>query len=101
MSGSTKTTTDHDTIRSWVEQRGGHPATVKRTEKHGEPGVLRIDFPGFSGEDTLEPVAWDKWFEAFDRNELAFLYQDRTADGQQSRFNKLISRDTAQEHARH
>ena len=96
MSATSNVTTDHETIQRWTEERGGHPATVKRTEKHGEPGILRIDFPGFSGEDTLEPIDWDEWFEAFDRNALAFLYRDRTAVGNPSRFNKLMSRDTAE-----
>lgn len=41
------------------EKRGGFPATVKRTEHEHKPGILRIDFPGFSGEDNLERVDWD------------------------------------------
>ena len=90
---TSKTTTDHEEIRRWVEARKGHPAAVKRTERGGELGVLRIDFPGYSGEESLEHVAWDDWFEAFDENELAFLYQDKTADGHISRFNKLVSRE--------
>ena len=49
MAGSSHTTTDHDEIRKWAEARGGKPATVKRTESDGEAGVLRIDFPGYSG----------------------------------------------------
>jgi hypothetical protein len=87
-----KTTTNHAEIKRWVEERGGRPATVKSTEEAGTPGILRIDFPGYSGEDTLETVDWDAWFDVFDANELAFLHQDKTADGKQSRFNKLVSR---------
>ena len=38
---------DHDEIRSWVEERGGRPATIAGTPKKGEEaGLLRIDFPG-------------------------------------------------------
>lgn len=91
---TSKSTTNHGEIRKWVESRGGHPATVKRTERNHEPGVLRIDFPGYSGEDTLEEVAWDSWFEVFDDRKLAFVYQENTADGKTSRFNKLVSRDS-------
>ena len=86
---SAKSTTDHDTIRRWVEQRGGHPAHVKKTGRRRDPGVLRIDYPGFSGEDTLEPIEWDEFFSAFDKNKLAFLYQ-----GGRSRFSKLVDRKT-------
>jgi hypothetical protein len=30
---SAKTTTGHETIRRWTEERGGHPARVKGTGK--------------------------------------------------------------------
>ena len=89
-----KVTIDHDEIQSWVEERGGFPAHVKRGSSKDDLGILRIDFPGFSGEDSLERVEWDQWFEGFEENELAFLHQDETEDGKQSRFNKLISRNS-------
>jgi hemerythrin superfamily protein len=87
-----KTTIDHATIQKWVEQRGGHPAHVKTTGSSTDPGILRIDFPGYSGEGKLEPIGWDQFFDAFDSNELAFIYQDRSRGGKESRFNKLVSR---------
>lgn len=87
--GGSLTTTDHDEIREWVEARGGFPAHVKRTgRKKNDPGVLRIDYPGFSGTESLERIDWDDWFDAFDRNRLAFLYQDK----RKSRFSKLVNR---------
>ena len=87
------TTTDHKVIRKWVEQRNGRPATVKATADEGEAGILRIDFPGYSGEDSLEEISWEEFFEKFDESNLAFLYQDRTADGELSRFSKFVNRD--------
>jgi hypothetical protein len=95
MSAEAKTTTDHEEIMQWVEERGGHPARVKGTEKGDSAGLLRIDYPGFTGEDTLEPVTWEEFFQAFDENKLAFLYQEETKDGKESRFSKLIDRDSA------
>ena len=89
---SAKTTTDHETIRRWAEDRGGVPATVTRTARGREAGILRIDFPGFSGEGTLNEIDWEEWFYKFDQNNLAFLYQDKTVGGQQSRFFKLVNR---------
>jgi hypothetical protein len=89
-------TTDHEEIRRWVEARGGQPAQVKGTQRRGS-ALLRIDYPGFSGEDTLEPIEWDEFFEIFDENNLAFLYQEKTADGGQSRFTKFINRDEKSE----
>ncbi len=93
MSGETKKTMDHKEIQRWVEERGGFPATVARTEKDGEAGVLRIDFPGHSGKDSLERISWEDFFEKFDEKKLAFLYQDQMRDGEESRFFKFVSRE--------
>jgi hypothetical protein len=91
---SARVTTNHAEIRKWVEARGGSPAHVKGSGDDHDPGILRIDFPGGSG-DNLEAIEWDRWFAAFEDSELAFIYQDRTADGETSRFNKIVSRDSA------
>lgn len=100
MSAEAQVTTDHEEIQNWVEERGGNPARVKNTDKGGSGGLLRIDYPGFSGEDTLETISWEEFFDAFDKNNLAFLYQDETSDGKQSRFSKLIDRDSVKEKSR-
>jgi hypothetical protein len=97
QSSESKTTTDHDEIRRWVEEHGGQPVSVRGTEGSGEDvGVLRIDFPGGAGSggkgDRLEPVSWDEWFAKFDQENLAFLYQERRSDGGDSTFFKLVSR---------
>lgn len=97
MSNLSKTTTDHEEIRRWAEERGGKPSHVKGTGGKNDPGILRIDFPGYSGEGKLEPISWDEFFEKFDEQELALTYQDVTAEGKKSNFNKLISRQTAEE----
>ena len=93
-SHSSKVTSDHDEIRRWAEESGGKPATVRRTEgAHGEPGILRIDFPGYSGGESLEEITWEQFFEKFEEAKLAFLYQEETAGGERSNFNKLIARE--------
>jgi hypothetical protein len=83
-------TTDHDKIRKWAEERGAVPATVKATEKKGEPGILRLDFP--PRDAALEQIPWEDFFEKFDHEHLAFLYQDKTKDGSISRFYKFVNR---------
>lgn len=93
--GATKTTTDHDEIRRWVEEHGGTPARVRGTgEGSHDPGVLRIHFPGGAGDDQLEHISWDEWFEKFDESGLAFLYQEQKASGEDSTFFKLVRRDS-------
>jgi hypothetical protein len=86
------TTTDHEVIRAWAEARGGRPATVSGTEDSGRGGVLRIEFD--ASEDRLDDADWDQFFKVFDDRGLAFVYQEQTSDGETSRFNKLVSRDS-------
>ncbi len=92
---SSKMLTDHEEIRKWAEERGAKPACVKGTGSKKDVGMIRLDFPGYTGEDSLEPISWDEWFKKFDENGLALLHQDKTADGKKSNFNKLVSRETA------
>ena len=92
-SGKATTTTDHSTIKKWAEERGGKPTVVKETRGNQDTvGVLRIDFPGYSGEDSLKEISWEEFFETFDKKKLAFLYQDESAEGEESRFFKLVER---------
>jgi hypothetical protein len=93
MASKSKTTTDHDEIRRWVEEHDGVPARVRGTEDDDDdPGVLRIDFPGGAGEDSLEHISWEEWFDKFEKSRLAFLYQEEKASGEDSTFFKLVSR---------
>jgi hypothetical protein len=95
MASGSLTTTDRDVIRSWADARGGRPVLVHG--KAGGDGPIRIlfsDVPHIDGE-TLEEISWEEWFEAFDENGLALVYQEETADGEQSRFNKLVVRQRA------
>ncbi len=90
-----KVTTDHDEIRQWAEERGARPACVRNTGDEGDIGILRLDFPGYSGADSLEEISWEDFFDKFDERGLALLHQNTTARGQKSNFNKLISRQAA------
>jgi hypothetical protein len=92
MADTSTTTTDHDTIRRWVEERGGRPATVKGTG-NGGAGVLRIDYPGRGDDESLQEISWEEFFRKFEDANLAFLYQEQTAKGEESRFSKFVSRD--------
>ena len=87
-----KITTDHSQIRRWADQRGGHPATVKATSEDGGAGILRLDFD--PKDESLKNVSWDDFFQKFEREKLALLYQDKTSDGKISRFHKFVDRDT-------
>ena len=94
---SAKPTTDHEQIRKWTEERGGCPARVRGTGGEGDVGMIRIDFPGFSGQESLEPISWEEFFEKFEERRLALLHEEGVRGGEPSRFNKLVSRDSTQE----
>lgn len=95
--GSAHPLTDHEEIRRWAEERGGSPACVRGTGDQGDIGMIRLDFPGYSGADSLEPISWDDWFAKFDERGLALMVQDKTGRGQKSNFNKLVSRESVEE----
>ena len=85
-----KTTTDHNLIRQWAEERGGKPTSVEGTGDKKEAGVLRLDFAPKDKE--LNEISWADFFSKFEKEKLAFLYQDRTTDGSISRFHKFVQR---------
>lgn len=89
------TTRDHGQIRRWAEDRGATPSHVIDTGSPNDIGVLRLEFEGYSGTDRLEPISWEQFFEKFDERSLVLVYQELTAEGQKSNFNKLISAETA------
>lgn len=91
---SSETTVDHDTIRNWAESRGGRPSVIRTSGGKGRKksgGVLRLDFG--PKEENLEETTWDEFFEVFDQSGLAFLFQDKTADGKESRFSRFVKRE--------
>lgn len=85
-----ETITDHNTIQNWVEEHEGVPMKVKNTD-NGDSALLRIGFPDnkYSESDNLEEISWDEFFEIFDENKLALLYQP----DKDNLFTKLINRD--------
>lgn len=85
--------TNHEDIRRWAEERHATPSCVKGTGD-GRSAMIRLDFPGYSGEDSLQEISWDQWFQKFDENGLALLVQDRTSGGARSNFNKLVKRES-------
>ena len=74
-----------------AEQKGlGYDDTplVPGTKWHIHAGLLRIDFPGYSGKQTLEPLSWDEFNEKFEEANLAFLFDNNRG----SKFNKFVAR---------
>jgi len=77
-------TIEHAQIIDWTQTRGGRPAIRKPS---AEAALPAISFHDEGGE-----VSWDEWMSVFDQDEWAFIYQDRTAEGELSRTWKIIPR---------
>ncbi|MFL6196636.1 MAG: hypothetical protein ACJ75H_20810 [Thermoanaerobaculia bacterium] len=75
----TRTTTDHEEIRRWAEERGGKPAAVVSSsdeEQEKIAGGLRIDFPGLDNDEDLREITWTEFFDKFEEQNLVFMYQE-------------------------
>ncbi|MGV8083687.1 MAG: hypothetical protein AB2L09_08675 [Coriobacteriia bacterium] len=97
---SSQTTTDHETIRKWAEERQGHPARVVGTGGKKDAGLLRIDFDEAEPDTRLERISWEEFFEKFDKENLAFLYAEKAKGGEESRFFKFVEREHAESASR-
>lgn len=71
-----------------------HEYGVRGTGNENDPGILRINFPGGAGEESLEHMSWDDWFEKLEQNDPAFPNQGEKPRGEESAFyeSKLIKR---------
>ena len=88
-----KTTHDHQTIKSWAEKRKGVPAKVEGTGTSDDAGLIRVHFPQHSEhKEQLNEISWDDFFDEFEKNNLDFLYQEKKENGELSTFHKFIHR---------
>ncbi len=90
-------TTNHDTIIQWVKKHDGRPVTDETTAHSIE--YLRLKFPSMDDHDGLSTVEWREWLDAFEAQELAFVYGNLDEDTDPSQVYKLVDRTTAAEHA--
>lgn len=93
MSKSEKTT-DHKAIEQWAKEHHGKPVKVKSTGSKSGEGIIRIAFLGNkeSENKNLEEITWEEFFEIFEDQKLALVYEPH-AD-KKTQFNKLVSRDS-------
>lgn len=88
--GETETTTDHDTIREWVEERGSTAAQV--TEPAGDdPGSLAV-IPEGKMDDSVRAVSWEEFFEIFEDEGLSFTHQIEKDDPDEQWFCQFTER---------
>ena len=78
-------TIEHAQIIDWTQSRGGHPAINRESAEAISPII------SFSNEANGS-VSWEEWMSIFDQRQWAFIYQDRTPDGELSRTWKTVPR---------
>jgi len=83
MLDRTIVTTDHNEIRAWAGKYNGRPAIITLPSSENDAVALRIDFPGSKDEELLsetkpsKTISWEDWFDYFEKNNLAFVYQQQ------------------------
>jgi hypothetical protein len=90
--GATLATRSRDVVEDWARRRNAEPAAATRGDD-GRPRVLRFDFQGGpdKGGRELEHISWDEWWQTFEERDLAFVYQEKKSDGNDSNFFILDS----------
>lgn len=97
-----KITTDHNEIKIWVEKYQGKPEVIDHPSAQGDTVGLRINFPGSNDEEYLSSdtqpkyIPWDKFFEIFEEQELAFMYTDAEKMPDPSYAYRFIKRDVSE-----
>jgi hypothetical protein len=81
-----KVTTDKKAIKEWIEERKGWPAVQIKTNGNRKENILWVGFPEASTHKNLQKITWEEFFEKFDQEQLTFLYQDASLNGEQSQF---------------
>lgn len=77
-------TQDHAVIQVWAARHHAEPAIQDDQASGASPlkvndggTIVRFNFPAAA---RFRPVAWDEWFEQFDRLRLMFVYEEEVVD---------------------
>jgi hypothetical protein len=80
-------TIDHAMIIRWALRRGARPSTIEGDER---PWPLFFDLgPPATG---MVEIAWDRFFEEFERADLAFTYRDALPNGEPDDSYEFVKR---------
>jgi hypothetical protein len=83
---------NHATIVSWVQRRGELPPTFEGDE---HPSPLFFGF-GPIAPGRVE-IGWDRFFEQFERADLAFAYRDVAPNDELDGSHEFVKRATLPE----
>jgi hypothetical protein len=80
-------TIDHPTIVSWAFDRGASPSTFEGDER---PWPLLFDFGPPS--PRMVAIGWDRFFEQFERYNLAFVFPYAAPDNERDVSHQFVNR---------
>src|SRR6476619_1962060 len=80
-------TIDHQVVFAWAQRRGARPSTIEGDER---PWPLFFNFNIADGE--LKEISWDRFFEEFERANLAFVYRDATPNVELDDWHEFVKR---------
>lgn len=97
MAGKTYKTTDPDLIRRWAAVRYGEPAVMSGSPDGAQPALPCIVFSDYNYAEAYTAVSWRELFERMHKENLVFLYQEKTESGDLSRLGGFVSPEKAAE----
>lgn len=98
-----KVTIDRRVIEEWAKKHNGRPEVIEKLEGGVEAAGLRIDFPGKVDDEFLpesdppQNISWDKFFQKFEDQKLAFEYRDEEELSDPSDSYRFIKRSNTDE----
>lgn len=87
----TRRTTDHGTIRNWLESNDLAVARTAETDR-SRSGGLTVVTEGRT-DDSIKEVTWDEFFETFEDEGLAFVYRTETMGPEKQLYYEFVPRD--------
>lgn len=92
LHNSMETTTDPESIRRWIEQRDLAVGWVAEPTAEA-PSSLTI-ISDDTDTDSIKRLTWEEFFELFERNNLAFVYETDGESSDNREACRFVDRDT-------
>lgn len=92
------TTIDHGEIKNWVSAHHGRPQIIDDPTTSSDNIGVRIDFPGgaddvfFAEDKKPRNISWTEFFNIFDKQKLAFSFNNDVFRGNPSRSYNFLKR---------
>lgn len=87
----TRTTTDHGTIRNWIESNDLAVARTAETDRSRSGGLTVVTEGRTDG--SVKEATWDEFFDTFEDEGLAFVYRTETMGPEEQLYYEFVPRD--------